>query len=146
MPSSIEPPEAVDPFARLVGYHLRRTSAFAMADLAAELAPLDLRPAEASILFVIAANPRITQSGVGRTLGIARANMTPLIAGLARRKLVARQAIDRRSRTLNLTPAGRALHDAAWRCVETHEARLFGALPADKRRQLIALLITLRGG
>ena len=139
------PPEAVDPFARLVGYHLRRTSAFAMADLAAELAPLELRPAEASILFVIAANPGSTQSGVGRTLGVARANMTPLIAGLAKRRLIARQAIDGRSRTLALTPAGSALRDEAWASVEIHETRLFGSLPAEKRQSLIALLIALRG-
>jgi DNA-binding MarR family transcriptional regulator len=145
MRSSIAPPQAVDPFARLVGYHLRRASAFAMADLAAELAPLGLRPAEASILFVIAANPGITQSGVGRTLGVARANMTPLIAGLAKRKLVARQAIDRRSHKLALTPGGRAAHDQAMRCVERHEARLFGPLPTQKRQRLIALLIALRG-
>jgi DNA-binding MarR family transcriptional regulator len=145
MPSSNESPGTVDPFARLVGYHLRRTSAYAMADLAAELAPLRLRPAEASILFVIAANPDITQSGVGRILGVARANMTPLIVGLAKRKLIARHAIDGRSRTLALTLAGKELHDEAWRCVETHEARLFGSLPAEKRQLLIGLMIALRG-
>jgi hypothetical protein len=49
-----------DPFEGLLGYHLRRLSVIAMADLAAALAPLDLKPTEASMLFVIDANPRIS--------------------------------------------------------------------------------------
>jgi len=51
-----------DPFDDLLGYHLRRASVVAMADLAEALAPLKLKPAHASILFVVASNAGVTQS------------------------------------------------------------------------------------
>ncbi len=55
-----------------IGYHVRRLSVKVMADFANELKPLDLNPADASILFVIGSNPGVTQSLVGKILGILR--------------------------------------------------------------------------
>jgi hypothetical protein len=68
---------AIDPFGCLLGYHLRRLSVLVMADFTAALAPLGLKPAEASVLYAVAAAPGLTQSDVGKTLGIQRANMAP---------------------------------------------------------------------
>ena len=50
-------------------------------------------PVEASILFVIGSQPGITQSDIGKVLGILRANMTPLVAALITQGLVERAAI-----------------------------------------------------
>lgn len=136
--------DLVDPIDDLLGYQLRRASAFAMADLAAELTSLRLRPAEASMLFLIAANPGVTQSEVGRLLGIQRANMAPLIASLAKRKLIERKPVDGRSQALRLSASGRALRDQAWRGVQTHERRVFGVIPSAERRSLITLFKALR--
>ena len=115
------PAAADDPFGSLVGYHLRRLSVLAMTDLSKALAPLGLKPADASVLFSLAANPGITQSDMGKTLGIRRANMAPLIAALVERGLIDRQAVDGRSQALRLSASGRLLQSQARKVTETHE-------------------------
>ena len=132
-------PEA-DVFDGLLGYHLRRLSVLVMTDLTQALSPLDLRPAHASVLFVIAANPGITQSEVGKTLGILRANMAPLIGALLKRGLLERQPVDGRSHALTLSGAGRGLCTRARRVTQEHERRLFATLTANAKSRLIAQL------
>jgi DNA-binding MarR family transcriptional regulator len=127
---------ATGPFDSLLGYHLRRASVAVMADLAAALAPLDLKPAEASILFTIAAADGVTQAELGRVLGIQRANMAPIIASLIRRGLLGKQTADGRSQSLHLTQAGWTLHQDALAATQAHERRLFGGLPAADRQRL----------
>jgi DNA-binding MarR family transcriptional regulator len=137
--SELAEPEA-DAFDGLLGYHLRRLSVMVMTDLTQALSPLDLRPADASVLFVIAANPGTTQSEVGKTLGILRANMAPLTGALLKRELIVREAVDGRSHALTLSGAGRSLCARAKRVTQEHETRLFGALTANAKRRLIAQL------
>jgi DNA-binding MarR family transcriptional regulator len=129
-----------DPFDALLGYHLRRASVAVMADLAAALAPLGLKPVEASILLTIAVADGITQAEIGRALGIQRANMAPIMAGLIKRGLVARQAADGRSQSLRLTAAGQTTHQQAASATKAHEHRLFGRLPAPDRQRLMRQL------
>jgi DNA-binding MarR family transcriptional regulator len=139
-----EAPETlIDPFEGLLGYHLRRLSALTMADLNASLAPLSLKPAEASILFVVAANPRVTQSDVGRALGILRANMTPMVAALMTEGLIEREPVDGRSQALRLTAAGQLIARKAMSATRLHEERLFGTLPRAARERLITQLTAL---
>src|SRR5690606_26207150 len=101
-----EPGVAIDPLENYPGYLLRRASAATMTSLARRFARLELRPAEATVLMVIDANPNITQSEIGRMLDIASANMAPLVSRLADRKLVERQPVDGRSHGLELTRTG----------------------------------------
>jgi hypothetical protein len=115
-PEEISPP---DPFDGLLGYHLRRASVAVMADLAAALAPLGLKPVEAS--------PSTAW----------RANMAPLIAGLLKLGLLARQAVDGRSQALRLTARGKALHAKAIAAAQDHEQRLFAKIPGEDRRRMI---------
>jgi DNA-binding MarR family transcriptional regulator len=127
-------------FDSLLGYHLRRLSVVVMTDLTQALSPLDLKPADASVLFVIAANPGITQSEVGKALGILRANMAPLIGALLKRDLIEREPVDGRSQALKLSSAGRNLCAQAKLVTQEHENRLFGTLTASARNRLIAQL------
>jgi DNA-binding MarR family transcriptional regulator len=127
-------------FSGLLGYHLRRASVLVMADLTQALEPLGLKPAEASVLFVIAAAGGITQAEIGRILGIQRANMAPIMGNLIKRGLVGRQAVDGRSQALRLTRAGAAMHRQAMEATQEHEQRLFGHLSAQERARTIALL------
>ncbi len=124
----------------MLGYHVRRLSVLVMADLSARLAPLGLKPADASVLFAIAAHGPITQSELGKLLGIQRANMTPLIAALDRRGFVQRDAVDGRSQALSLTEAGVAIHDQAWALTQAHEAQLFSMLGETDRALMIGRL------
>jgi DNA-binding MarR family transcriptional regulator len=133
----------VSPFESLVGYHLRRLSVLTMADLARSLAPLDLSPVSASVLFLIDARAGLTQSDVGKQLGILSANLTPLVAGLLKRGLIERERRDGRSRVLSLSPRGKQLHALAWKVAQAHEKRCFGILPAAARARLIAELRAL---
>ena len=129
-----------DTFDDLLGYHLRRLSVLVMADLTESLAPLGLKPADASVLFVIASTPDITQSGVGRLLGIRRANMAPLIAALISQGLIDREAADGRSHALRLSAAGQLLARRAKQATRAHEDRLFGSLSKTARHRLIEQL------
>jgi len=133
----------VDPLKDLPGYALRRASSAAMQKLTREMAPLDLRPSEASVLLVIEANPNITQSEIGRMLEIAGANMAPLVSRLEKRELVERQPVDGRSHGLELTAAGRALCVRAKKVMKSHEDNLLARIPPAQRAAFVSILQAL---
>ena len=132
-----------DPADSLLGYHLRRVSLQSMADFSAALVPLGLRPADASVLFVIGSNPGVTQSQIGRMLSIKRANMTPLVAGLAQRALLRATPKDGRSHGLRLTSRGNTLCRKARAAADAHDQRFFGTLSATDRTRLVTQLRAL---
>ena len=113
----------IDPVASHLGYLARRASAAMMANLGNALAPLGLRPVEATILLLIAANPGCSQSDAGRLLGIKRANMVPLMAGLLAGGLVRKSAGDGRTYALSLTTMGEEACAAARQAMEHLERR-----------------------
>jgi DNA-binding MarR family transcriptional regulator len=132
-----------DPFEELIGYHVRRLSVKVMTDFANELKPLDLNPADASILFVIGSNPGVTQSLVGKILGILRPNMAPLVGSLVRRGYVRRESINGRSQALLLTAEGLAACRQATAAAKAHERQIFGSLSPPARQKLITQLRAL---
>lgn len=127
-----------------LGYQLRRASAVMMADLARELSDLDLRPAEVTTLLVISENPDCSQTEVGLTLAIKRANMVPIISRLMDRGLVDRRRLDGRSHALSLTEAGRKLADDAEARIARHEARFTEMLGSADVQLLFRCLPTIR--
>lgn len=131
------PAPIIDPFEKMLGYHLRRASVAVMSDITRALGPLRLKPADASVLFLIASNAGLTQSEVGRALGILRANMAPLTAALVRKGLVIRKRVDGRSQALRLSAAGESVCRAAWEATLAHEETMFGAIPKAARRRCI---------
>jgi DNA-binding MarR family transcriptional regulator len=133
----------VDPVKDFPGYALRRASAAAMARLAERLEALALRPAEATVLLVIEANPGITPSTVGRLLEIASANMAPLAARLQRRHLIVRERVNGRSHGLHLSEAGRRLARQAGQAMSEHEAQLLSRIPEAQRAAFLAALQAL---
>jgi DNA-binding MarR family transcriptional regulator len=137
------PAPKADPFAALLGYHLRRLSVLVMADFTEALAPLGLKPAEASVLYAVGATAGLTQSDIGKMLGIQRANMAPLIAGLMRRGLVERHRVDGRSQALRLSAEGEAARAAAWAANLAHEERMFGTLAMPVRAKMAGQLRAL---
>lgn len=135
-----------DPLQELPGYALRRVSVDFMARLAQRLSRLDLRPTEATVLLVIGANPGVTQSEVGRLLGIASANMAPLMARLAERELIVREALDGRSQGLTLSEAGRRITQKARSIMDDLEAGLLARIPAAERATFLRVLLALASG
>ncbi|MES2301707.1 MAG: MarR family winged helix-turn-helix transcriptional regulator [Pseudomonadota bacterium] len=127
-----------------LGYQLRRASAVMMADLSRELADLDLRPAEVTTLLVIAENPDCSQTEVGQTLAIKRANMVPIISRLMERDLVERRRLDGRSHALSLTDAGRTVAADAQARIDRHEARFLELLGTKDVAMLFRCLPAIR--
>ncbi len=136
-------PDTVPFLERQLGYQLRRASATLLGELAQSLAELDLRIADATILHLIDEQPDITQSTLGRMLGIKRANMVPLAAGLTERGLIELGLTDGRSQGLRVTPAGRALADQIRAQMRAHDAGVLPELSADERRLLLSRLSTI---
>ena len=132
-----------DPLLSLPGYVLRRASAAMMAELALRLAPLDLRNVEATILLSLAAHPGMSQSALGRKLGIKRANMTPLAARLEARGLIRRRAQDGRTLELELTETGTSRANEVSKATNAHEQALMDRIPARHRPHLLPALQAL---
>ncbi len=132
------------PLDALLGYRLRRASMAMMGDVVEALRPLDLSVGEASLLILIGANPGCRQSDVGRALEIKRANLTPLLARMKMRDLVADTPIDGRSLSLALTVKGAALEAEALKRVTDSNHKYRDHLTIDEKSLLAALEALMR--
>ncbi len=127
----------------LPGYVLRRASAAMTVEIVARFALLGLRLGEASVLMLIKENPGVSSSTLGKTLGIQRANMAPIIARLEASKLIARTAVNGRTHGLALTPTGLEKAGEAARASVQHEADLLARVPSQHRAHLLPALKAL---
>ena len=119
----------------LLGYALKRAQLKLYEDFLKCVAPLQLTPAQFSVLLLLEKNPGRNQTEVAGALGILRPNFVAMLDGLESRGLCARtrSATDRRSHVLSLTEKGRAVLARAKKLVAKHEARLSALLgPADR--------------
>ncbi len=134
---------AVPALGDIIGYKLRRAQLMVFQDFIESFSRLKLRPAEFSVLAVIATQPGLKQSEIASMLGIKRANFVALMDGLERRGLAERRKADsdRRSHSLHLTPEGARFvkkMSAVW---QSHEDRLITRLGGtEERDRLITLL------
>jgi DNA-binding MarR family transcriptional regulator len=130
----------------LLGYSLKRAQLKIFEDFLRCVAPLQLTPAQFSVLLLIDRNPGRNQTEIANTLGILRPNFVAMLDGLESRDLCARMrsANDRRSHVLVLTDKGRAVLARAKRLVAAnHEARLNELLGTPDRTALLAMLIKI---
>jgi len=126
-----------------LGYYLRRAQVWTFQDFIRAFSAVDIRPAQYSVLNVIAANPGVSQTAVARALGIERARLVRLLDKLEARGLTTRsKAInDRRSHNLHLTVKGRNFLDRLKSLADAHEARVaekFGSENCEILRRLLA--------
>ena len=121
------------------GYFIRRLQIWVFQDFIRTLAPIDIRPAQYSVLIVIAANPGLSQSDLADTLGIERARLVRLLDRLDKRGLTQRldSRTDRRSHALKLTHDGRKILKRAKALAALHEARIIARIGAEQRKSLI---------
>jgi DNA-binding MarR family transcriptional regulator len=125
-----------------LGYFIRRLQVWVFQDFIRTLTPIDIRPAQYSVLVVIAGNPGLSQSDLAALLGIERARLVRLLDKLEKRGLTQRLAsrTDRRSHALRLTGDGQRLLKRAKLLAAVHETRLVERLGAEQRQSLIDLL------
>jgi DNA-binding MarR family transcriptional regulator len=118
----------------LLGYQMRRAQGAMHRDYMASLSGLDLTQKQAATLWLIHANPGVSQVSVASALGMDRATMMAVTDRLEDRGIVIRKRseIDRRKQELYLTPAGQQMLRKARTRIAEHEAR-FKALfkPAE---------------
>jgi DNA-binding MarR family transcriptional regulator len=121
-----------------LGYFLRRLQVSVFKDFIRTLAPMDVRPAQYSVLLLIEANPGRSQAAIGQALDIERARLARLLHGLEGRGWIERRAAngDGRSHSLYLTRGGEKALVRIKALTARHEAWLVEAL-GSKRRLLL---------
>ena len=126
----------------LIGYVVRRAQIAIFQDFYRTLAPLDLRPAEFSVVLVVGRNPGVRQRRVGEALGIQASNLAVLIDRLVERGLMERRPnpADRRTVALHLTQAGETLLSEASALVAQHDMRVVGQFSEADHAQLLSSL------
>ena len=127
----------------LLGYSLKRAQLRVFEDFLRCVAPLQLTPAQFSVLLLLDRNPGRNQTEIANTLGILRPNFVAMLDALESRDLCARirSANDRRSHIVVLTDKGRAVLARAKKLVAAkHEARLNELLGPANRAALLSML------
>jgi DNA-binding MarR family transcriptional regulator len=114
-----------------------------MAEFSERLNPLGVSSTEASVILMIQANAGVTQSELGRSLGIKRANIAPMIARLDDRGYVGRTPVDGRSHGLALTMSGAELADRLKIVVQEHERELISRIPNQAQPYFLPALQAL---
>ena len=133
----------------IIGYKLRRAQLLVFQDFLRSFAKMKLRPAEFSVLAMIARTPGLKQSEIAEAFGIKRANFVALMDGLEARGLADRRKgdVDRRSHSLHLTPEGERFVRKMVAVWHDHEERMIERLGgAQERDRLIELLERLLAG
>lgn len=132
----------------LLDFKLRRAQLLAFQDFSESLAKLKLRPAEFSVLAMIARYPGQKQTTIAEMLGIKRANFVFLMDSLETRGLAERrkERNDRRSHSLHLTQEGVRFVKQMTTLRQEHEDRLITRLGGrDNLERLNGLLDQLLG-
>lgn len=122
-----------------LGYFIRRLQIAVFQDFIRTLSPLEIGPAQFSVLAVISANEGLSQAELGHSLAIERARLVRLLDGLERRDLIERlpSSADGRRHALRLTGTGHSTLKQAAALAEQHEAGLAEKLGETRYRALM---------
>ena len=106
------------------------------------LAPLELEPREFALLRAVSVAEGQSQQAIGERLQIPPSRMVAFVDALERRSLLERRhnPLDRRTRELHLTSAGRQLLERAFQLAAGLEQDLCADLSTPEREQLIGLM------
>ena len=128
--------------ARLVGYAATRAALELRKVFHRHVGPLDLRPAEFSILMLLADNGPVAQRRLAQALGMAAPNLAATLDRMGEHGWIerVRRTDDRRSQRVHLTAAGERLADEARAVADTMEEPALGGLSRAERALLIELL------
>lgn len=139
---SARPTLTLDVLDAHLGYFVRRLQVWVFQDFIRELASIDIRPAQFSVLVMIGANRGLSQAELAAVLGIERARIVRLLHRLQARGLIQRlpSAADGRRHALQLTAPGRTLLTRAKALAERHESRLIEQLGAERHRVMLDAL------
>jgi len=125
-----------------LGYFVRRLQVWVFQDFIRRLAPIDISPAQFSVLVVASANRGLSQAELAATLGIERARLVRLLHRLESRGLIQRlpSSADGRRHALQLTREGQKVLARAKTLAAQHEAALKQKLGPARYQLLLAAL------
>jgi len=125
-----------------VGYFLRRLQVAIFKDFIRTLGPVDVRPAQYSVLVLIAANPGRSQAAIGKALNIERARLARMLHELERRQWIERRVSsgDGRSHSLFMTAAGKEAMERIKSLAAQHERKMVKFIGRDLRQLLLERL------
>jgi DNA-binding MarR family transcriptional regulator len=126
----------------LLGYRVRRAQGAVHRDYMTAVAGLDLTQKQTATLWLINANPGVSQVSLAASLGMDRATVMSVIDRLEDRGFVTRQrsVSDRRRQELYLTPAGQGILRKVKARIAAHERRFTECF---KPAELAALMSAL---
>jgi len=136
-----EPPVKLGRLGNYVGFYLRIAQDASFRAFARSLGQTDIKPGRFAALMVVARNPGIGQSALGRAIARDKSTVTPLIQDLQRRGLIDRRPSrsDRRRIHLFLTPAGKSYLARLSRHARGHDRKL-DAIVGARKAEFIDLL------
>ena len=143
LPGELQGPELMfEELDGLLGYRLRRAKGAMHRDYMSSVAGLDVTQKQTATLWLINANPGVSQVSIAGALGMDRATMMSVTDRLEDRGLLVRKrsSVDRRRQELYLTPSGQSTLRKVKNRIAEHEAK-FKAL--FKPAELAALLVAL---
>jgi DNA-binding MarR family transcriptional regulator len=147
MPQQAEQPAAIGapslgPLPGYVGFNLRRAQVASFRHLERTAGSLNLTPGQFSLLTFLEANPGVSQKTVSQEFGVDTSTLTPVLDGLANRRLIRRGRADhdRRTYALSLTPSGARLLDQMRGRIEAQEMEMAAALSPSERENLLNML------
>lgn len=126
----------------LLGYRLRRAQGAMHRDYMAAVSGLDLTQKQTATLWLINANPGVSQVSVAAALGMDRATMMSVVDRLEARSLVLRKrsTTDRRRQELYLTAGGQDTLRKVKARIAKHEERFKSLFTAQELETLLAAL------
>jgi DNA-binding MarR family transcriptional regulator len=131
----------------LLGFRLRQASTAMYRDFIATLAPVEVTQKQTATLWLINANPGVSQASLAATLDMDRATMMGLIDRLEDRGFVIRRrsTSDRRRQRLYLTPSGQRALGKVKGLIAKHESRFTSRFTPAELSELLTALQKLSG-
>ncbi|MBL8552169.1 MAG: winged helix-turn-helix transcriptional regulator [Hyphomonadaceae bacterium] len=129
----------------LLGFHIRRAHAAMCRDFNIAFQAFELTQKQAATLWLIGANPGVSQATLAASLRMDRATMMVIIDRLEKAKLALRRrsTSDRRRQELHLTLAGRRMLAQTKVTVASHERAFTSRFSERELADLIAALARL---
>jgi DNA-binding MarR family transcriptional regulator len=126
----------------LLGYRLRRAQGAMHRDFLAAVAEFALTQKQVATLWLIQANPGVSQAELAATLDMDRATMMTVIDRVEDRGYVIRKrsTIDRRRQELHMTPAGQSTLRKCKTRIAEHEKKFSALFTSTELDSLLAAL------
>jgi len=126
----------------LLGYLLRRAQGAMHRDFMAAVSDFELTQKQAATLWLIQANPGVSQAEVASALAMDRATMMAVTDRLEDREFVIRKrsSTDRRRQDLYLTPAGQSTLRKCKARISEHEEKFRALFTASELTSLLEAL------